>query len=150
MSTRDALNYARERDLDLVEVAPNANPPVCRVLDYGRLKYLQAKKEREAKKGHKSAELREVRVRPRIGEHDVDVKVRKVKELLDQGDKVKISVFFRGREQAHPELGIAVLRRIAEELKEQAKLERPPTQEGRAVNIVLIPVGKQKQSAAKE
>lgn len=130
---------AREHDLDLVEVAPTASPPVCRILDYGKLKYLQEKKEREARKGQKSAEVREVRFRTRIGDHDVESKVRKVRELLDDGARVKVAVFFRGREVTHPELGIGLLKRIAEELQEISKLERPPLNEGRSLSIVLAP-----------
>ena len=107
MAVSEALRLARQRGLDLVEVAPNAVPPVCRILDYGKLRYLYSKKEREAKKGQKTSELREVRLRPRIGTHDLSSKVRKVKELIDDGSKVKVAVVFRGREVTHPGIGLS-------------------------------------------
>ncbi len=137
---REALRVAREYGLDLVEVAPQAEPPVCRVQDYGKLRYEQAKKAREGHKASKSSEVREIRFRPNIGQHDLDAKVRKAKELLtEDGDKVKVSVFFRGREMSHPDLGMQLLRKIAETLKEDAKLEKPPMMEGRAITMVLVP-----------
>ncbi|MBI4298817.1 MAG: translation initiation factor IF-3 [Chloroflexi bacterium] len=139
MPTRSALELARERDLDLVEVAPNATPPVCRLLDYDKFRYLQTKKERESKKGHKLVLLRQVRFRVGIGSHDKEAKVRQIRKLLGEGAKVKISVFFRGREITHPELGATLLRGIAEELKDEARLEQTPTMEGRALAIVMIP-----------
>jgi translation initiation factor IF-3 len=139
MNVRDALRLARESDLDLVEVAPNANPPVCRILDYGKLKYLQEKKEREARKGQKSTDIREVRLRTRIGDEDVGTKVRKIRELLEDEARVKVSVVFRGREATHPELAIALLKRIVQELQEVSKLERPPLSEGRMLSIILAP-----------
>ena len=142
MPIEEALRLARERELDLVEVAPTADPPVCRILDYGRLKYLQGKKERETRRGRKAAVVREVRVRPRIGTHDVEAKVRKVRQLLNDGAKVKVSVMFRGREITHPELGAQLLRRIAEDVQEEGKLESPPVQGPRSLSVVLAPVGK--------
>ena len=137
MPLRDALRLARDQGLDLVEVAPNADPPVCRILDYGKLKYLQSKKEREAKKAHRSAELKEIRLRPNIGEHDFQARIRKVVEFLEEGDKVKVSVMFRGREMAHPEAGVALLKRVAEAVKELARLEGPPSKEGRFLSMIL-------------
>lgn len=139
MAVSEALGLARQRGLDLVEVAPNAVPPVCRILDYGKLRYLYSKKEREAKKGQKTSELREVRLRPRIGTHDLSSKVRKVKELIDDGSKVKVAVVFRGREVTHPGIGLSLLKRVADEVQDDARLERPPGMEGRAVSIVLVP-----------
>ena len=134
-----ALTVARDRGLDLVEVAPNASPPVCRILDYGKLRYLYAKKEREAKKSQKSTSLREVRFRTRIGDHDFLAKMRKVKEFIQEGSKVKVAVLFRGRENAHPQIGVVLLKRVADEVREEARLERPPTLEGRAMSIILVP-----------
>lgn len=135
-----ANEMARERGLDLVEVAPNANPPVCRILDYGKFKYEQAKKEREAHKHQKQATLREVRFKPKIGTHDIDFKTRVVKKLLEGGDKVKVSVMFRGREITHPEIGRELLNRVSANLKDAAVVERQPSMEGRFMNMYLAPV----------
>lgn len=145
MSTQDALRLARQQELDLVEVASNTDPPVCRILDFGKLKYLQGKKERESQKTRKTSLLREVRVRPRIGQHDMDAKVRKVKELLGDGAKVKISVMFRGREVTHPELGLQVLKQIADQVKDIGRLESPPSRVDRFLSIILVPGGKKKE-----
>jgi translation initiation factor IF-3 len=134
-----ALELARERGLDLVEVAPNEKPPVCRLLDYGKLRYLHSKRDREAKKGQKNTTLREVRFRPNIGTHDFSSKVRKVKELIDDGSKVKVAVLFRGRELSRTQIGIPLLKRVADELQDDARLEKPPGMEGRSMSIVLIP-----------
>jgi len=134
-----ALQLARDSEVDLVEVAPNSDPPVCRLLDYGKLLYLSSKKERESKKGQKSTEQKEVRFRPNIGTHDLDSKVRKVREFIGDGSKVKLTVRFRGREAAHQQLGLAVLKRVADDLKDAVRLERPPSMEGRALSMVLIP-----------
>ena len=139
MDTRRALQMARDAEVDLVEVAPNSDPPVCRLLDYGKLLYLSSKKEKESKRGQKSTEQKEVRFRPNIGTHDLDAKVRKVREFIDDGSKVKLTVRFRGREAAHQQLGLSVLRRVADELKDEVRLERPPAMEGRALSMVLIP-----------
>ncbi len=139
METRRALQMARDAEVDLVEVAPNSDPPVCRLLDYGKLLYLSSKKEKESKRGQKSTEQKEVRFRPNIGTHDLDAKVRKVREFIDDGSKVKLTVRFRGREAAHQQLGLSVLRRVADELKDEVRLERPPAMEGRALSMVLIP-----------
>ena len=139
MDVRRALQLARDADVDLVEVAPNSDPPVCRLLDYGRLRYLTSKKERESKKGQKSNDLREVRFRPNIGSHDLESKTRKVRELILDGSKVKLTVRFRGREAAHQQLGLAVLKRVADELKDEVRLEKAPALEGRALSMILIP-----------
>ena len=130
---------ARDAEVDLVEVAPNSDPPVCRLLDYGKLLYLSSKKERESKKGQKSTDQKEVRFRPNIGTHDLDSKTRKVREFIEDGSKVKLTVRFRGREAAHQQLGLSVLKRVADELKDEVRLERPPSMEGRALSMVLIP-----------
>ena len=139
LDVRQALQLARDANVDLVEVAPNSEPPVCRLLDYGKLRYLTSKKERESKKGQKSTDLREVRFRPNIGSHDLESKTRKVRELINDGSKVKLTVRFRGREAAHQQLGLAVLKRVADELKDDVRLEKPPALEGRALSMILVP-----------
>ena len=137
MTPQQALALARERDLDLVEVSPMAVPPVCRLMDWGRFKYEQSKKENEARKHQKIIELKEIRMKPRTDKADLDVKVRKIEEFLAEGDKVKVSVVFRGREMAHPELGRVVLDRVTGELKGIAALERPPIMEGRMISMIV-------------
>jgi translation initiation factor IF-3 len=137
MTSMQALNLARERGLDLVEVSPMAVPPVCRLMDWGRYKYEQAKKENEARKHQKTVELKEIRMRPRTDEHDLGVKVRKIEEFLAEGDKVKVSVVFRGREMAHPELGRVVLDKVASGLKGVGQLERAPIMEGRMISMIV-------------
>lgn len=132
-----ALALARERNLDLVEISPMAVPPVCKILDWGRYKYEQSKKESEARKHQKVTQLKEIRMRPRTDDHDVDVKVRKIQEFLSDGDKVKVSVTFRGREMAHPELGRTLLEEIVQELKGTATIERPPIMEGRMISMIV-------------
>jgi translation initiation factor IF-3 len=139
MSARDALELARERDLDLVEVAPNSVPPVCRLLDYGKFRYLQSTKEKEMRKSQKTNSLREVRFRPKIGVHDIQAKERLVHRLLSAGNKVKVSVMFRGREIDHPELAVKLLKQVNDVLQEEAKLEQPPKLEGRFMSIILAP-----------
>ena len=139
MDVARALQLARDAEVDLVEVAPNSAPPVCRLLDYGKLLYLTSKKERESKQGQKSTEQKEVRFRPNIGTHDLDAKTRKIREFIGEGAKVKLTVRFRGREAAHQQLGLSVLKRVADELKDEVRLERPPAMEGRALSMVLIP-----------
>jgi translation initiation factor IF-3 len=139
MPTHRALELARERDLDLVEVAPNSVPPVCRLLDYGKFRYIQSTKEREMRKTTKTNALREVRFRPKIGVHDIQAKERLVHRLLEEGSKVKVSVMFRGREIDHPELAINLLKQVNDVLKDEAKLEQPPKLEGRFMSIILAP-----------
>ncbi len=143
----EAVGLAQEQDLDLVEVAANAVPPVCRLLDYGKFRYEQSKKERESRKTHKNVELREVRMRPRIDEHDIAFKSRTIKKFLEEGHKVKMSVLFRGREITHPELAMKLLRRVAESLQDQAKLEKAPSLEGRSMTMVLAPMATRKATA---
>lgn len=137
MPVAQALQLAREQNLDLVEVAPTATPPVCRILDYGKFRYEQAKRDRESRKSQKTSELREVRMRPRIEEHDIEFKTRLIRKLLSQGDKVKVTVIFRGREITHPELGRAVLREMAEVLADEVTVEKPPSLEGRNMSMIL-------------
>ena len=139
MAVAQAMRLAQEAEVDLVEVAPNSEPPVCRLLDYGKLRYLTAKKDRESRKGQKSTELREVRFRPNIGSHDLESKTRKVRELILDGSKVKLTVRFRGREAAHQQLGLAVLKRVADDLRDEVRLEKPPALEGRALSMILLP-----------
>ena len=137
MPPAQALAMARERDVDLVEVSPMAVPPVCRLMDWGRYKYEQSKKENEARKHQKVTELKEIRMRPRTDDHDLTVKVRKIEEFLADGDKVKVSVLFRGREMAHPELGRVLLDKIVAELKNTAQVERAPLMEGRSMSMFV-------------
>lgn len=145
------MRLARESGLDLVEVSPNANPPVCRVLDYGKWKYEQAKKERDARKHQRGTMIHEVRMRPRTGQHDIDLKVRIAKRLLAEGDKVKLAVMFRGREMAHPEVGREVLDKALDGLKEEAVIEKPPGMEGRFLSVILTPAAKKpEKEEAKE
>src|SRR5947199_770239 len=132
-----ALDIARDRNLDLVEVSPNAAPPVCKLMDYGRFKYEQAKKENEARKNQKTITLKEIRLRPRTDEHDVEVKTRKIQEFLAEGDKVRGSVQFRGAEMRHPYIGRKLLEDIAEVLKGSATIERSPTMEGRMMSMIV-------------
>lgn len=139
MTLDQALQKARESDVDLVEVAPNAEPPVARLLDYGKLRYLYSKKDRESKKGQKNTDLKEVRFRPNIGIHDLNSKLRKVREFIEDGSKVKLTVRFRGREAVHQQLGLSVLKRVADDLKDDVRLEKPPAMEGRALSMILIP-----------
>ena len=132
-----ALEIARERDLDLVEVSPNAIPPVCKLMDYGRFKYEQAKKENEARKNQKTITLKEIRLSPRTDEHDVDVKTRKIQEFLADGDRVRVSVKFRGAEMRHPDIGRKLLDGIADVLKGTAVIERPPVMEGKMMSMII-------------
>jgi translation initiation factor IF-3 len=140
MILAQAREVAKSQGLDLVEVAPTAIPPVCRMLDYGKYKYEQAKKEREARKGQKLALVREIRLRPKIGNHDFNSKARSARKLLDEGDKVKVVVMFRGREITHPELGWQLVQRMAETVKDVASVEGQPLMEERRMNIVLVPI----------
>lgn len=149
MPTREAVDLAQERGLDLVEVAPNAQPPVCRVLDYGRFRYEQSKKERELKKTQHTQELGEVRLRPKIGQHDIDFKTRTVRKLIEGGDKVKVSVIFRGREATHPELAINLLRKVSESVEDVAGMDSAPKLEGRGMSMILAPARKQGVTAEK-
>ncbi len=137
----EALRIARERGLDLVEVAPTAVPPVCRLLDYGKFKYEQTKKEREARKHQKVITLKEMRFRPKIDDHDLEFKTRLIEDFLKEGDKVKVTVIFRGREITHAELGRAILQKVAAHLKDAAVVERAPLMEGKNLSLILSPVG---------
>jgi translation initiation factor IF-3 len=136
-----ARELAKKANLDIVEVAPTSVPPVCRLLDYGKFKYEQQKKEQQSKKSQKVTILREIRLRPKIGVHDFDFKAKTAKKLLIDGAKVKVTLMFRGREITHPELGWKILQRMAETLGEVGTLERQPMMEGRRMDIIMAPAG---------
>jgi translation initiation factor IF-3 len=150
MPLAQARETARKHNLDLVEVAPTSVPPVCRLLDYGKYKYEQQKKEQQAKKSQKVSLLREIRMRPKIGVHDFDAKARTARKLLADGSKVKVTLMFRGREITHPELGWKILQRMAESLSEVASLERQPVMEGRRMDIILAPATSKPKVKAEE
>ncbi len=139
MPLYQAREIARKSDLDLVEVAPTAVPPVVRLLNYGKFKYEQTKKEREAKRGQRVSVLREIRLRPKIGDHDFDAKIRSARKLLEEGNKVKITVMFRGREISHPDLALKLLRRAIDSLKEEAQVEAQPMLDGRRMVAFISP-----------
>ena len=139
LKTPDALRFAQERDLDLVEVAPEARPPVCRVLDYSKYKYEQAQKLKQARKHQQQITVREIKFRPKIAEHDYDTKKHHVERFLRHKDKVKVTIMFRGREVTHPERGTAILDRLAEELAELGVVEQRPIQEGRNMTMMMAP-----------
>jgi translation initiation factor IF-3 len=140
IATRDALEMARQKGLDLVEVAPNAVPPVCRLMDYGKFRYEQSRKERESRKNQHVVELKEVRIRPKIDDHDLETKGRQAAKFLDHGDKVKLTVLFRGREMAHPDIGKGLLDQLIELLKTHGTVEQSPRLEGRAMTAIMNPV----------
>lgn len=139
MTARDALLRAYEVGLDLLEISPNAVPPVCKITDFGKFKYEQQKKANEARKKQKVVEIKEVKVRPNIDDHDYDVKMRQMKSFIGEGDKVKVTLRFRGREMAHQDLGIKVLERIRVDLGETIKVEQMPRLENRQMIMVLAP-----------
>jgi translation initiation factor IF-3 len=142
MSIREALAVAHEHDLDLVEVAPNADPPVCRLLDYGKYIYERTKKEKEARKAQKVREIKEIRLRPKTGEYDVAHKVRDARRFLQEGCKVKVRVRFRGREITHLEVARDLLKRIAADLEDAGQVEQQPNLEGRTMLMILSPKSK--------
>jgi translation initiation factor IF-3 len=135
----DALTLAQEAGLDLVEISPNATPPVCKLLDYGKYKYQEQKKQAEARKKQKVVEVKELKFRPMIDDHDYDVKMRSMKRFFQEGDKVKVTLRFRGREMAHQELGTKLLERVKDDTSKFAKVEQEPRFEGRQVVMVLAP-----------
>jgi len=141
---RDAMNLAEERGLDLVEVAPNAVPPVCRIMDHGKYRYEQTKKEREARKNQKQVELKQIRLEPKTDDHDIDVKTNQARRFLLEGDKVKFNLRFRGREIVHQEIGRDILERIAENLRDIATVEQRPLMEGKVLSLTLSPSVKAK------
>jgi translation initiation factor IF-3 len=139
MPTSQALAKAEEAGLDLVEMAGNADPPVCKILDYGKLKFVDQKRKAEARKKQKTIEIKEIKMRPGIDQHDYDVKMRAMRRFLDEGDKVKVTLRFRGREFAHQDLGMKVLHRVRDDLEEQAKVEQMPRMEGRQMVMLMAP-----------
>jgi len=138
MGTDDALRISQQRDLDLVEVAPTANPPVCRIMDYGKFRYAQKKKAQESRKKSAATVLKEVKVGSQTSIHDVDFKVGHIRGFLSEGHRVKVSVFFRGRSITHPELGKAMLDKIADKVADVASVEQPARMEGRSMSMMLI------------
>jgi len=151
MSIRDAIDMAEDEGLDLVEVGPNQSPPVCRILDYGRFKYIQGKKQREARKVSRSAsKQKEVRLSPVMSDNDIQTKIKMTKNLLSEGAKVRVFVRFRGRQRAHPEIAMKVLRKVAEGVATVAKLEKPPGMEGRVLSILLAPSSQQNQQKERD
>ena len=139
ISVEEGVELADDVGLDLVEVSPNADPPVCKILDYGKYKYAEQKKANEARKKQKTIDIKEIKMRPGIDEHDYQVKMRSVRRFLDGGDKVKLPIRFRGREMAHLDLGMKVLDRVREEIDELAKVEQFPKTEGRLMTMVIAP-----------
>ena len=139
VSVPKAIEMAYEAGLDLVEVSPNADPPVCKIIDYGKYKYEAQKKANEARKKQKVIEVKEIKMRPGIDHHDYQVKMKSVRKFLTHGDKVKMTIRFRGREMAHQDLGLQVLRRVREEIEKVAKVEQFPKTEGRMMTMVIAP-----------
>ncbi|HEY1095984.1 MAG TPA: translation initiation factor IF-3 [Alphaproteobacteria bacterium] len=141
MSAREALLKAEEAGLDLVEISPNADPPVCKILDFGKFRYQEQKKRAEARKKQKIIEIKELKLRPVIDDHDLDVKLRAAHRFLDEGDKVKFTLRFRGREMAHQDLGMKLLNRVKETLADKIRIEQEPKAEGRQIVMVVAPSG---------
>ena len=139
ISIREALNHAEDEGFDLVEVSPAANPPVCKIIDYGKLKYREQKSKKEAKKKQKTIEVKEIKMRPGIDTHDYNVKVKALSKFISGGNKVKVSMRFRGREMEHQNLGFDLLKKLTEEVIEYAKVEVPPKSEGKQIMMILVP-----------
>lgn len=139
MPTSAALEAAEEAGLDLVEIVPNANPPVCKILDYGKYRFQEQKKRNEARKRQKVVELKEIKLRPNIDTHDYEVKAKAMRRFFEEGDKVKVTLRFRGREMAHPELGMKLLNKVQADFEEVAKVEYAPRMEGRQMIMILAP-----------
>ena len=142
LGRNDAIALAREHGLDLVEVAAAADPPVCRIMDYGKFKYETQKKKQEAKKRQTIVQIKEIKVRPKTDDHDFETKVRHIRRFLEDGDRVKVTVFFRGREIVHKDRGLAILERIISDVKEVGKVEQEPKAEGRTLQMLLTPLPK--------
>ena len=139
ISIHEALNRAEDEGYDLVEVSPQAKPPVCKIIDYGKLKYKEQKSKKEAKKKQKTIEVKEIKMRPGIDKHDYEVKIKALSKFISGGNKVKVSMRFRGREMEHQELGLDLLKKLTKQVAEYAKVEVPPTSEGRQIMIILVP-----------
>ena len=148
LSLEAALRIAGEKGLDLVEVAPQANPPVCRLMDYGRYRYETKQREKEAKRKQATVRLKEMKLRPKVAEHDFQTKFRGVRQFLEQGEKVKVTIMFRGREMVHQEIGRKLLDRVAQEAQGLAVVERQPLMEGRNLHMILAPTRKAEKEAA--
>lgn len=140
--TQDAIRRAKEKELDLVEVSPNANPPVCKILDYGKYRFEQEKKLRDSKKNQKVLKLKEIRMQPKIGSGDLDTKARHIQEFLDEGDKVKVTIRFRGRELAHTELGFEVLNEVLKRLTSAYNIDKAAAMDGRNMSMTISPKAK--------
>ena len=140
MATREALSIAEEKGLDLVEISPTSRPPVCRIMDYGRFKYEESKKKRAAKKKATVLELKEIKFRPKTDQHDLDFKTRHVRRFLEEGNKCRLVIVFRGREITHPETGVAVLEKVIEKVKDVGAVESRPNMEGRRMVMILAPL----------
>ncbi len=139
VTTADARERADNAGLDLVEISPTSNPPVCKILDYGRYKYELQKRQNEARKKQKTTELKEIKMRPNIDDHDYNVKMRSIRKFLGEGDKVKVTMRFRGREMAHQQIGLRLLERVRDEMSDEAKVEATPKMEGRQMIMVIAP-----------
>ena len=139
ISIREALYHAEDEGFDLVEISPDAKPPVCKIVDYGKLKYKEQKSKKEAKKKQKTIEVKEIKLRPGIDKHDYEVKIKALSKFISGGNKVKVSLRFRGREMEHQNLGMELLKKLTEEVSEYAKVELPPKPEGRQIMMVLVP-----------
>lgn len=139
VETADAIERALDVGLDLVEISPNADPPVCKILDFGKFKYESQKRKNEARKKQKTIEVKEIKFRPNIEQHDYDVKMKSMNKFIDEGDKVKVTLRFRGREMAHQELGMDVLMRVKNDMEDKAKVEQMPSMEGRQMTMVIAP-----------
>ncbi len=142
LSRNAAIDLAKERGLDLVEVAANAEPPVCKIMDYGKFKFEQSKKKQEAKRNATVVQVKEIKVRPKTDEHDYQTKLKHIRRFLEDGDRCKVTVFFRGREIVHKDRGQVMLERVVEETKDIAKVEQPPSSEGRTLHMLLVPLPK--------
>tara|TARA_B100001123_G_C15273657_1_gene1011284 strand:+ start:486 stop:1025 length:540 start_codon:yes stop_codon:yes gene_type:complete len=140
ISIREALIIAEDEGFDLVEISPNAQPPVCKIIDYGKLKYKEQKSKKEAKKKQKTIEIKEIKMRPGIDKHDYNVKIKALSKFIGGGNKVKISMRFRGREMEHQNLGFDLLKKLTQEVEEYAKVETSPKPEGRQISMILVPV----------
>jgi len=148
--TREAYNVAMERGLDLVEVSPDARPPVCRLMDYGKFMYEQSRREREARRVQKQIEIKEIQVRPKTAEHDVGFKLGAARKFLLEGNKIRVRVRFRGREITHADLALDLMRRVAEDLSDVATVEQTPRMEGRSMIMLLTPSVKQPEKQAEQ
>ncbi|MCX6008133.1 MAG: translation initiation factor IF-3 [Chloroflexi bacterium] len=149
VATDKAMQMAHEKGLDLVEVAPTATPPVCKILDYGKYRYEQTKKEKKVRSGQRAGLLKEVRVRPQVKDHDLEIKINQAKKFINEGNKIKVLVVFRGRQMVHPELGVRLLQKVANDLKGIGQLDGQPIHEGRIMSLIMSPLSA-KQVVGKE